>query len=108
MLTPRSAIAVVCLAATLGCAMHAPANAQAGEWTGRLETGVVAIGGETTGVVLRTASATLELRLNETQQVEAARLDGETVRVRGTLTEVEGVEVALRRIIDVDDLRRAP
>jgi hypothetical protein len=104
----RSLIVVGCLAAALGCGLRGTASAQAGEWTGRLQTGVVAIGGETTGVTLRTASATFELRLSEVQLAEAGRLDGETVRVRGRLSEVPGVEIAVRHIIDVDELLRAP
>lgn len=84
-------------------------DAKASEWTGKLQTGVVAIGGETTGTVLETKNGRFELDLgrDETLRKNADKLGGKQVKVSGTLTVRKGVEVKERRIIKVTDLKEA-
>jgi hypothetical protein len=76
--------------------------------TGKLRTGVVAIGGETTGVTLTAKRMTWELELTSDEQRELAeKLDGHKVRVRGTLRVRPGVEIKERRIVTVESLEEA-
>ena len=79
------------------------------EWKGTLRTGVVAIGGETTGVVLDTKGGKFELDLGKNKELRdrAAKLNGKPVTVTGTLTVRKGVEVKERRIIRVTELKAA-
>ena len=79
------------------------------EWKGTLRTGVVAIGGETTGTVLETKDGKFELDLGKNKELRdrAAKLSGKPVIVTGTLTVRKGVEVKERRIIAVSDLKAA-
>lgn len=70
---------------------------------GRLETGIVAIGGETTGTVVRANDMSFELAFDEpVLSRQAERLSGRPVLVTGTLTAKEGVEIGRRWIIEVD------
>lgn len=75
--------------------------------TGTLKTGIFAIGGETTGTILRTKKGTYELDLGKNKDLRtmAKRLDGKMVEVTGTLNIRKGVEVKERRIITVDALK---
>jgi hypothetical protein len=77
------------------------------EWRGKLRTGIVAIGGETTGTVLETDKGSFELDLGRDKQLRqlADKLDGKGVVVKGTLTVRKGVEVKERRIIRVRSLQ---
>lgn len=69
---------------------------------GRIETGIVAIGGETTGVVIYSAShGPVEIQLGDYADED---LNGKLVRVKGTFMEVVGVEIPFRRIFVVEDL----
>ena len=92
------AVACVCFG-TIALAAQKD-NDRAAEWTGTLRTGVVAVGGETTGMVLETATGTFEIQ-PATDVVLAAlkKLDGQQVTVHGTLTKRPGTEVKERRII---------
>ena len=76
---------------------------------GTLRSGVVAIGGETTGTVVETKEGNYELDLgkNEVLRRKAEKLDGRAVVVTGTLTVREGVEDKQRRIITVSSLKAA-
>ncbi len=80
------------------------AAAGAGEWTGRLLTGIVAIGGESTGVVLEVGQDRFELQLDANQRKIADSLKGQQVTVKGKLETRQGVEVPTRRIIVVTDI----
>lgn len=79
-------------------------------FTGVLRTGIMQIGGETTGVILETATGTYELETRGTrlpgERLEA--LDGKRVVVTGDYRPRAGVEVKERRIILVRTLREAP
>jgi hypothetical protein len=80
------------------------------EVKGKLHTGVVAIGGETTGVVVETekeGSYELDLGKDKELRDKADKLDGKAVVVAGTLTVRKGVEVKERRIIAVGSLKAA-
>jgi hypothetical protein len=80
------------------------------EVRGTLRTGVVAIGGETNGIVVQNArhgSYELELGGDRELRGQAEKLDGKAVVIRGTLKVRKGVEVQLRRIITVKTLKAA-
>ena len=69
---------------------------------GILETGVVAIGGETTGVTLKADGMTFELDLKDEARAAAEMANGRLVRVTGELTAKEGVERGPRWVVTVD------
>ena len=74
--------------------------------SGTLRTGVVAIGGETTGTTITAEGITWELDLGKNEEfVEAAKkLDGKKVVVQGSLERRPGVEVKERWIVTVTGL----
>jgi hypothetical protein len=76
---------------------------------GTLQTGVMAIGAETTGVTLTTASGEVyELDLKNPKLKQSAEsLNGKKVSVEGIYKPRPGVEVKERRIIDVKRLAAA-
>lgn len=72
---------------------------------GKLETGIMAIGGETTGTLLRTKDGTLELDLAKNKLGDAAeKLNGKDVIVTGTLSIRKGVEIPQRLIVVVETI----
>jgi len=77
--------------------------------SGILRTGVVAIGGETTGTTVTAEGTTWELEFgkNEALAEAAKKLDGKKVVVQGKLERRPGVEVKERRIVTVSELRAA-
>jgi hypothetical protein len=79
------------------------------EVKGTLRTGVVAIGAETTGIVIQTKKGTFELDLGKNNKLrkEAKKLNGKVVVVTGTLEIRKGVEVKERKIIRVATLKAA-
>src|SRR5947207_1141086 len=68
---------------------------------GALRTGLVAIGGETTGTTITTKDGTLELDFGKNKKLRdlAAKLDKKPVEVTGTLTMRQGVENPRTRLI---------
>jgi OOP family OmpA-OmpF porin len=77
------------------------AAAGPGQWTGRVTTGMMAVGGETTGILLTTAASDrLELDATPALRQQLQQLNGKTVTVRGTLETRVGVE-RTRRVIKV-------
>jgi hypothetical protein len=80
------------------------------EIRGKLQTGVVAIGGETTGTLVHTRDGTLELDLGKDQKLREAaeQLNDKTVLVTGKLTIRRGVEIRQRLIVTVATLKEAP
>jgi hypothetical protein len=76
---------------------------------GKLSTGIMAIGGETTGTILETKDGTWELELKGSTKLSelADKLNGKTVVVRGVPERREGVEIKERRIIKVHGLETA-
>jgi hypothetical protein len=85
------------------------ADSNAIEFTGKVRTGIVAIGGETTGTTVSANGKSYELdfRQNSKLRALARTLNGKDVVVRGTLQQKEGVEIRQRRIIMVAELRAA-
>jgi len=80
-----------------------------GEWTGRVETGIMAIGGETTGVRLATGGGDeFELLAEGAVGARLRELSGQQVTLRGRLDVRPGVELGVRRIITVTQIRRPP
>lgn len=80
------------------------------ELTGTLRTGIVAIGGETTGTLLETKKkGRFELDFGKLKALRQAaeKLDGKQVRVVGTLEIRKGVEIKERRIVRVTSLEEA-
>lgn len=76
------------------------------EVTGTLQTGLMAIGGETTGTVISANGVTWELDLRKHPKLQALvdRLNGKKVTVRGTYERRRGVEIPQREIVTVTDL----
>lgn len=76
---------------------------------GTLRTGLVAIGGETTGTTITSNGVTWELDFGKQAEMrdQAEKLDGNQVVVTGTLQRRAGVEVAERWIVTVSKLKRA-
>ena len=74
---------------------------------GTVRTGVVMIGGETTGVTIKSKGATFELDFGKNADLrkQAATLDGKTAAVAGHLERRSGVEVRERWILQVTSLR---
>ena len=64
-----------------------------GEWTGKITAGLMAIGGETTGIMIVTAQDQLELLpADQSMRQRLEQLNGKTVTIRGTLRRRAGVE----------------
>jgi hypothetical protein len=79
-------------------------------YEGTLQTGIMAIGGETTGVILETGKGSpyeLDLGSNEELRKLAEKLNGKKVVVQGEYKPRQGVEVSERRIIEVKSLEKA-
>jgi hypothetical protein len=79
------------------------------EVKGKLQTGVIAIGGETTGTELQTKGGAMELDLTGDRDLRARaeKLCGRMVLVKGELTIRRGVEKPLRLIVKVASLQAA-
>jgi len=81
------------------------------EVTGKLQTGIMAIGGETTGTIIRIPGQgiyELDVRGSKELMKSVPALDGKQVKVTGTLVIKPGVEIRERRIIKVTALTAAP
>jgi len=76
---------------------------------GKLSTGIMAIGGETTGTILTTEDGTWELDSSGSKELSelADKLNGKAVVVTGVPERREGVEIKERRIIKVQSLETA-
>ncbi len=68
---------------------------------GILETGIVAIGGETTGTIIRAGNITFEVELGKDKLLaqRAHKFHKKRVRLQGTLTKKAGVEIPERWIV---------
>lgn len=91
-----------------------PPAAEAGEYVrvevrGKVSTGLVAIGGETTGAAIKADGITFELDFggNETLATAAEQADGKVAKVRGRLERRAGVELKQRWILHVRSLQPA-
>ena len=76
---------------------------------GILKHGVVAIGGETTGTMIRFGQTTweLDLRRKKTFDSVAEKLNSKRVVVTGSLSIKQGIETGNRTILTVDSLKSA-
>jgi hypothetical protein len=72
---------------------------------GRLKSGVVAIGAETTGVTITASGVVWDLELNARQLETAGNLDGRRVVVTGRLVRRDGVELRDRFVVKVRSIR---
>jgi hypothetical protein len=74
---------------------------------GKIETGIVAIGGETTGIVIHVKNVTWELDLGGNKDLEEAakKLDKKDALVKGLYQKVKGVEIPERHIVKVASLK---
>lgn len=79
------------------------------EVKGKLQHGVFAIGGETTGTVVTANNITWELHLGKEAELQktAEKLSGQPVLVTGTLEKRKGVEIRQRWIVHVETLKPA-
>jgi hypothetical protein len=79
------------------------------EVKGTLKTGIMAIGGETTGTIITTDSGTLELDFGKSKELreEAQKLNGKAAVARGTLSVRKGVAIRQRLIVTVNSLKPA-
>jgi hypothetical protein len=104
-----SALVLVCLLAVPALAADKEKGAKKVEFKGKLRTGIVAIGGETTGTIIETKDGTYELELGKDKELraKAKRLDGKPVVVTGILGVRKGIEVKERKIITVTSLKGA-
>jgi hypothetical protein len=77
------------------------------EIKGKLKTGLMAIGGETTGIIIAAKDGSMELDFGKNEKLRelANANDGKTVTAKGTLTMRRGVEIkGVRMIVNVTDL----
>jgi len=74
---------------------------------GKLKTGIVAIGGETTGTIITSGNITWELNLGDDERLrqQAEEWNEKPVMVTGMLTRKKGVEIKERWIVDVAGLK---
>ena len=101
---------VIAMVVSSAAAQSPAATPKTETFEGTLQTGIVAIGGETTGIVLKTEkNGQYELDLNKNAQLLklAETLSGKKVVVKGTYQPRPGVEVKERRIILVTTLTAA-
>jgi hypothetical protein len=100
------AVALFAGAAALSAQQPAPKPQQ---WTGKLQMGMVAPGGETTGIVLMSGTDKFELEAaDKTVRAAMDKLDQKDVVVTGTLRVQAGIEVKERRIITVTKIVAKP
>jgi hypothetical protein len=80
------------------------------EVRGELQTDIVALGGESTGTVIRASNVTWELDLGASDMLraQAKALHKKKALVTGKYVKVKGVEIPERHIVKVDSLRAAP
>lgn len=71
---------------------------------GVVQTGMMAMGGETTGVIISAANIQWELEADASVAEQLAGHDGQVVLVRGRLRRVPGVEMAERWIVKVSEV----
>lgn len=79
------------------------------EIKGTLETGIVAIGAETTGTIIKAGKVTWELDLGGKKELidMAEKLNKQPVIVTGRYQQKAGVEIPVRHIVTVKTLKGA-
>ncbi len=79
-------------------------------FVGTLKSGIIAIGSETTGTVLKTKDGgQIELDLGKSVDLEklAGDLNGKDVIVTGEFTAIHGTEIKERQVLSVQSLKAA-
>lgn len=91
------------------CAIAADKEEKAQTYKGTLTTGVMAIGGETTGTTLKTKEGVYELDFGKNAELAklAETLNGKEVEATGVMHVKAGVETGERHIIEVSELKAA-
>jgi hypothetical protein len=112
MVRTMTGLALVLALATAAAAQDAEPKKVADSYVkieakGKLATGIMAIGGETTGVQLRTDAGTFELDIDKKVAESPDKWDGKTVIVTGTLYVKKGVTRGQRTIVKVATLKEA-
>ncbi len=76
------------------------------EIKGIIQTNMAAIGGETTGTVIKVGDLSLDLDLGENRTLQALveRLNGKTVLIQGTLMRIKGIERGERDVVVVESV----
>jgi hypothetical protein len=76
---------------------------------GKIRGGLMAIGGETTGITIHARGVTWELDFggNEAMRTKAEALDGKMALVTGALEARPGVEIKMRWIVKVETMEAA-
>src|SRR5215207_5969576 len=77
------------------------------EIKGTLETGIIAVGGETTGTIIKAGKVTWELDLGGKKELTevAEKLNKQPVIVTGRYQQKAGVEIPVRHIVTVKTLK---
>ena len=112
----KTVVSLLALFATLSLFAMVALSAENGgddyikvEIKGTLRTGLMAIGGETTGTVIQAGNVTWELDLRESRELLALvpKFDKKKVLVTGTYQKTTGVEIRERHIVKVQTLKDA-
>jgi hypothetical protein len=76
------------------------------ELKGIIQTNMAAIGGETTGAVIKVGDLSWDLDLGENKALQelAERLNGKTVLIKGILMRIKGIERGERDVVVVESL----
>jgi hypothetical protein len=106
LLTTAAATIILLLPIILSAAGQDDASYVKVEIKGIIQTQVIAIGGETTGVIMKAGDLSWDLDLGTNRQLHelAERLHGKTALVRGTLKRVSGIERGERDVVVVESL----
>jgi len=75
--------------------------------TGTIKTGIVAIGGETTGTIIETKDGNYELHVSKELRTEVDALNKKLAEVTGKHEAKKGIEVKLRKIVNVERIKAA-
>ena len=111
LLSLAALLAAGCVAATTPPPKEKEKAAPVQTYTGTVRTGIMAIGGETTGILLETAAnGTYELdtRGDREKAAQLEKLDGKKAVVTGEYRPRPGVEIKERRILIVASVAAAP
>jgi hypothetical protein len=76
------------------------------EIKGIIQANMAAIGGETTGTVIKVGDLSWELDLGENRALQelAEKLNGKIVLIKGTLMKIKGTEIGERNVVVVESL----
>jgi len=112
----RLTLALFVLAGVFCMMAHDPAQAgdkdkkeaKKVELKGIIKTGIVAIGGETTGTIVETKEGNYELAVSKELRADVDKLNKMEAIVTGTLAIKKGLAVKERKIVTVETVKAAP